>query len=285
MKGTAVDFNWTKALIEIAIIVVLTAITRAVLIRVVNKAIDRAVNRTQQDTSGRLGAITLADPARQAHRTKTLGSVLRSVIDIVLILTAVFMILRALDINVAPAIASAGIGGIAIGFGAQSLIKDVISGIFLLFEDQFGVGDFITVGDISGTVTNISLRVTTLQDAGGKIWYIRNGEITTLGNTTQGWSCTLVSFPVNLSEEPFQVIRILDEVCEEFSADPTWRDKVLEPPSTLGISAVTDFSATYSISVKCRGNEQWAVERELRARVLQRFTDDNISGPATPLAG
>ena len=197
-----------------------------------------------------------------------------------MIIVVVFMMLQSLGVNIMPALASAGIGGLAIGFGAQSLVKDIISGIFLMLEDQLGVGDHVDIGTLSGTVLSLGLRATRIQDVGGEIWYVRNGEIVTLGNRSQGWSTGNIHIPVALSEDPYTVLPLLTEVCQKLEADPEWAEQMLEPPTVLGLTRFEAQHAIYTITVKCPPNQQWAVEREVRARVMAGFQAAGVKAPS-----
>ena len=284
-------FTWPDTLIEIAIVATLALVVRGLLKRLIRRSIDNAAQRAEErrsDLTGRAARVIAQagglNPDRQAQRTRAIGTMLGSLIDALVLIIAAFMILQALNVNVVPALASAGIGGLAIGFGAQSLVKDIISGVFLMIEDQLGVGDVVDIGPLSGTVLSLGLRATRIQDVKGEIWYVRNGEIVTLGNRSQGWSSSVVMIPVNLNEDPRQVMTVLANIGEQLEADEQWRDKMLEPPTVLGLMGFENTHANYGVSLKCPANEQWALERELRARVMTAFQDAGIAGP-TPLLG
>ncbi|GAB3622242.1 mechanosensitive ion channel [Mariniluteicoccus endophyticus] len=282
--------GWELVVTEKAVHILLTIVVALVLRWLVHKAIrktvDAAVSNRNRLTVG-LGerASTVltnaqaASTARHSQRTKTLGSVLGSVFDLVLVVVVVLMVLSTLGLSVAPALASAGIGGLALGFGAQSLVKDLISGVFLIFEDQYGVGDYVSVNGIQGTVLRVGFRVTQLQDASGEIWYVRNGEITKVGNQTQGWSSSYVQIPVAITEDPFRVVRILEEVVGSLDEEPQWREQMLETPRVLGLSNFNDRLMNFTVMAKCPGNEQWAVEREIRARAMTVLREAGVRSP------
>ena len=147
--------------------------------------------------------------ARHAARMRTLGSVLRSITSVVILSVVVMMVMNVLGLPLAPILTTAGVGGVALGFGAQSLVKDYLSGIFLIIEDQFGVGDLVDTGDVKGTVEDVGLRVTRLRDMTGQIWYVRNGEILRIGNQSQGWSTGTVDVPIASTEDPARAIEVL----------------------------------------------------------------------------
>ena len=170
----------------------------------------------------------LAAATRRVQRAKTMGDLLKSVITGVLIAIFGTMILSQLGVNIAPIIASAGILGIALGFGAQSLVKDFLSGIFIIFEDQFGVGDVVDVGEASGTVEAVTLRITRLRDLDGTVWYVPNGEILRVGNKSQNWSRAVVDIGVGYDEDLARAKRVLSEVAHDLWEDEDYRSVIIE---------------------------------------------------------
>jgi small conductance mechanosensitive channel len=217
---------------------------------------------------------------RGIQRAATLYQSIGVLVDVVLVIVVLLTILDQLDISVRPLLASAGIAGVALGFGAQSLVKDILSGIFIVIEDQYGIGDTITVGPmnmpLAGTVQAIGLRVTRLQDATGQIFYVRNGEISTLGNRTQGWSLGQVALPLPLAADPIAVLTTLRATAAGLDADPIWRGQLMEAPTVLGLTAFDAYTATYTVQLKCPATKQGDVERELRARALRALQDAGI---------
>ena len=187
--------NWFVGVpLKIAIIIVVALVADIVLVWLINRAVKRAVQRPMAFTLRSSTSALSSDPseanltARTTQRAEAIGSLLRSVVNLGIWATALLTILPLLGINIAPLLASAGIVGVALGFGAQSLVKDYIAGILLILEDQYGIGDVVEVGDVTGTVEYVSLRYTRLRDAEGVIWYLRNGDIQTVGNKSQGSS-------------------------------------------------------------------------------------------------
>ncbi|MDR0436169.1 MAG: mechanosensitive ion channel family protein [Propionibacteriaceae bacterium] len=263
---------WENVALYVAIILVGAIITGFIAGRLIDRTVKTSVRRVQQRAEGHtMRGATASDTSRTTHRMRTLGHALKLLVNWAIVIIAVVMALHELGVSTAPLLASAGIGGIAIGLGAQSLIKDLLGGVFLILEDQFGVGDFVIVGDLKGTVQNIGTRVTRIQDTSGAIWYVRNGEISTLGNQSQGWSTTYVKLPVAATEDPFQVIRVLESVADELERDPAWHDQMLEPPDVQGLSAFDSNEMVFQVRLKCPANKQGGVERELRARALLAF--------------
>ena len=194
------------------------------------------------------------------------------------------MILSELGVNIAPIIASAGIIGIALGFGAQSLVKDFLSGIFMIFEDQYGVGDVVDVGEASGTVEAVSLRVTRLRDLNGTVWYVPNGEIVRVGNMSQNWSRAVVDVSVGYDEDLARAQRVLREVAHDLWEDEDFSSVIIEEPEVTGVEAFNPDAVTLRVLIKTAPMEQWAVARELRQRIKARFDHEGIEIPL-PAAG
>lgn len=222
---------------------------------------------------------------RHLQRVTTLGSLLRSVVDVVVVVIVLLTVLALFGIPMAPIIASAGVGGVALGFGAQSLVKDYLSGIFMLTEDQFGVGDLVTIGALTGTVLEVSLRVTKIRDGHGTIWYVRNGEVLTLGNVSQGVSKATVDIPVAITEDPERVQQVLSEELDGMSSEPQWADVLLEEPSVLGVGSMAGGTMTIQVSLMTGPNQQWGAMRVIRERCQRALTAAGIKGPIVSGAG
>ena len=204
---------------------------------------------------------------RRRQRAEAVGGVLRSAATIAIVTVAVVMILGAININVAPIIASAGIVGLAIGFGAQSLVSDFLSGLLILMEDQFGVGDWIDISGTSGTVEDVGLRVTKLRDLDGAVWYVRNGQILKLGNFSQDWARAVLDVPMAYDQDTDAGLATLEEAAWSLKDDPAWREKVIDSPRVWGITTLTRDEVTLRVSVNTPPVDRWDVERELRRRV------------------
>lgn len=220
---------------------------------------------------------------RRAQRAKTIGSVLKSIVSFVVFGLAFMLILGELGVNLGPIVASAGIVGIALGFGAQNLVKDFLSGIFMVLEDQYGVGDVVDVGPASGKVEAVGLRVTTVRDVNGTVWYVRNGEILRVGNSSQGFAVAVVDFPVAFGTDTDKAIEILGRVANEVSSTEPGSEDVLEPPEVLGVEKVTAEGIMIRATVKVRPGRQWAVQRTLRAKVMGAFEEEGIQLPVSRL--
>ncbi len=217
---------------------------------------------------------------RRAQRAQTIGSVFKSIVSFIVFGLAFMMILGELGVNLGPILASAGIVGVAIGFGAQNLVKDFLSGVFMMLEDQYGVGDVVDTGEAIGTVEAVGLRITTLRDVNGTVWYVRNGEILRVGNSSQGFAVAVVDVPIGFGADVGQATEILQRVTTEATEDSPMSDDVIEPAEVLGVERVTAAEGiTMRVTVKVRPGRQWSVQRSLRARVMDAFEDAGIRGP------
>ncbi|MGN9910445.1 mechanosensitive ion channel family protein [Phytohabitans sp. LJ34] len=262
----------------------------AMLIRwVVHRMIKRLV-RTSAHTSvptilrplrERIPSAPATDPAavvpeRRRQRAEAIGSVLRNTVTAVVFAIAVLLVLSELNFNLAPLIASAGIAGVALGFGAQSLVKDILSGIFMLLEDQYGVGDTVDLGEATGVVEAVGLRITTVRDARGVLWYIRNGEIIRVGNKSQGWAMVIVDMPIGFAgvEEATSVMRA---AAAEVAEDPDLAGHFVEPPDVLGVEQITVDGAVIRTVAKTTADGQFDVGRELRRRLTEALDAAGIT--------
>lgn len=216
---------------------------------------------------------------RSKQRAQTLGAVLRSMASIVIYFVAVVMALGEFDVNLGPLIAGAGIVGVAIGFGAQSLVKDFLSGIFMLVEDQYGVGDVVDVGDASGTVEAVNLRTTQIRDSQGTLWHVPNGEIRRVGNMSQQWARAVldidVAYDTDLNHAMGVIKRVADGLWEEALPNAT----VLEEPRVYGVQNFGADAVTIRLGVKVEPAEQFATARELRMRLKYAFDEEGIEIP------
>jgi small conductance mechanosensitive channel len=182
-----------------------------------------------------------------------------------------------------PILASAGIVGVAVGFGAQNLVRDFLSGMFMLLEDQYGVGDIVDLGEASGTVEAVGLRITTIRDLQGTVWYVRNGEILRVGNKSQGYAVAVVDLPLAHSADMAEASELAGRVAAERVGEEDIAEDVLEDPEVLGVEKVTAEGATLRLTVKVNPGRQWAVQRALNAAITDAFDDHDVPRPV-PLA-
>jgi small-conductance mechanosensitive channel len=264
----------------------------ALIIRwLVHRAIDRVVSRAataakradepQLRKSSRVlaGAAGAFVSERRGQRAETVGSVLRSVATFVIFGMAFVTVLDKLGIPIGPLLASAGVAGVALGFGAQSLVRDFLSGIFMILEDQYGVGDLIDTGEAVGTVEEMSLRLTRLRDGSGVVWYVRNGEILRVGNHSQGWSTAIVDVAVDYHEDIPRVQSVIREVADAMAEDDDWVEKIVDDPVVAGVESVTGNAVTIRVVIKTKVNEHLGVQRELRERIKAAFDRESIRVP------
>ncbi|GGM18485.1 hypothetical protein GCM10012279_40930 [Micromonospora yangpuensis] len=215
-------------------------------------------------------------PERRRQRAEAIGSVLRSGATAFILGIALLMVLKEFSFDLAPLLASAGIAGVALGFGAQSLVKDLLAGLFMLIEDQYGVGDTVDLGEATGTVEAVGLRVTTVRDGRGVLWYIRNGEIVRVGNKSQGWALVVVDLPVGFANTE-EVSAVLRTAAASVSLDPELSPEIVEPPTVLGVEQMTVDGAVIRTVVKTTADGQFAVGRELRRRLAEALENSGIT--------
>ena len=270
---------------RIALIVVLALALRMVL----NRAIRRLVSSAAQGTvpvvlrplhdraRGRLLEASPLTSERRRQRSETIGSVLRSAATLVVFTVAGAMVLAELNFNLGPVVASAGIIGVAFGLGAQNLIKDFLNGMFMILEDQYGVGDVIDAGAATGTVEAVGLRCTRLRDLNGTVWHVRNGEILRIGNQSQGWARVLLDIPVGWDRDITRVRGVMKAAADEVWRDEVWSSKITEEPEVWGVEEIGTSGVVVRLAVKTAPLEQWGVARELRERVKAAFDREGIS--------
>jgi small conductance mechanosensitive channel len=248
------------------------------------KAAAKAQAADPTTVAGKAAAVTartlngIAD-ARRAQRARTLASVLKSITTMAIGTVAVLTVMGDLGYPLGPLLTSAGIVGVALGFGAQTLVKDFISGVFMLLEDQYGVGDVVDLGEASGSVEAVGLRVTRLRDVQGTVWYVRNGEILRVGNRSQGWARAVLDVTVAYGEDVEEVKRVLLEEAQATKADPEFGDLMLEEPEVWGVEALSTEGIVVRLVAKTQPLEQWKVARELRLRITARFEREGIRVP------
>ena len=273
---TGSDF-WTHVIdwvvakpLTILVIVVAALVVNAIARRAIGRAVDRVTSRPSTPTVAGVPPSLLTSrhwAERREARAQTLGTVLRSIASIAVWTVAVFAIFGVLDVNLGPLIAGAGIVGIAIGFGAQSFVKDVVNGIFMLAEDQYGVGDIVDLGEAKGTVEKVSIRATRLRDVFGVVWYVPNGEIRRVANKSQEWARALLDVTVSYEADVAEASRILLETAEAVVAEPAWSGDVLEPPEVWGIEDFGPSGVAIRLVIKTRPAAQFDLMRELRGRL------------------
>jgi moderate conductance mechanosensitive channel len=276
---------------RILLVIVLAAVVR----RVAHRAIQRLTDRTATGAMPTIlrplrNRVAQNDPdgqitERRTQRAEAIGSVLRSFASIVVLGIAVVLVLGELGINLAPIVASAGVVGVALGFGAQNLIKDFIAGIGIILEDQYGVGDVVDLGEASGTVEAVGLRITRLRDVNGVVWYVRNGEVLRVGNKSQGFAQVVIDMPVAHDTDLERARRIMQQVADSMYAEEKWAAVLLAEPESLGVEQITAEGVFLRLVVRATNADQWQIGRELRMRLKERFVAEGIRTPLPLLAG
>jgi small conductance mechanosensitive channel len=294
LTGNETAGEWAQLLLGAPVKIVLLLLVGFLLRLVLHKVIERAVGRlvaggTARERDRRRGraqrAVAILEASsplsaeRRVQRAQTMGSVLRSVSTGVIAVVTILMVLAELGLNIGPLLASAGILGVALGFGSQALVKDFLSGIFMIAEDQYGVGDVVDVGEATGSVEAVGLRITRLRDVNGTVWYVRNGEILRVGNQSQGWARAVLDIGVGYGEDVSRVQDLLRQVGCELREDPEWGALVMEDPEVWGVEALSADSVVVRLVVKTLPLEQWRVARELRRRIKASFDANGVEIP------
>ena len=266
--------------IRIATIIVVALIIRALL----RRSIDRLVRpvrggevprilrpfKERMESSAFIESTGLLSE-RRAQRAATIGSVLKSAVSLVILVIAFMTILAELKIDLSPFIAGTSIVGVALGFGAQNIVKDFLSGIFMMLEDQYGVGDTIDFEKASGTVEAVGLRTTRLRDVNGTVWYVRNGEVVRVGNKSQGYAQVVLDVPIDAWADVAGASQAILDEAEQMRAEDTWNGVFLGDPDMQGVESMTREETVIRLVARTRPGEQFRVARELRRRIRERL--------------
>jgi small conductance mechanosensitive channel len=266
--------------IRIIVIIVVALVIRAILHRLINRIV-RPVHVgavpsilrpfKQRVENSRLFESTRLMSERRALRAATIGSVLKSTASFTILVITCLLILSELQVNLAPFIAGSSIIGVALGFGAQNIVKDFLSGMFMTLEDQYGVGDVIDFEKASGTVEAVGLRTTTLRDVNGTVWYVRNGEVVRVGNKSQGFAQVVLDIPIAATADMAAASRTMLEVARAMHSEDQWTGVFLNEPEVQGVERMTLEETVIRLVVRVRPLEQWRVARELRRRIRERL--------------
>ena len=280
--------------LRIILILLVAWIIKKIVHKVIERAVARLVRQSESETEEQLEDAGKLDfgaraakainriherQARSSQRIETIAAVLKSLATALILAVAVLLCLSELNIDLAPLIAGAGIAGLAVGFGAQSLVRDFLAGMFILIEDQFGVGDVVDVGDTSGTIEKVSLRTTTLRDVSGVVWTVPNGEIRRTANHSQLWSRAILDIGVSYDTDIDQASDIMNAVADELWQENDPDLTILEAPSVWGVQELGNDAVVIRLVVKTDPSEQWAVGRVLRARIKKAFDEAGIEIP------
>jgi len=251
--------------IKIVLTVILTIIALKVAKRISNRFIALVLKQGEDDEFQK--------------RTQTLGSIVRYTLIITILVVGTMIVLREVGIEIGPLIAAAGVVGLAVGFGAQSLVKDVITGFFIFLEDQIRVGDVVEIAGKTGIVEKISMRTTMLRDLAGNAHYVPNGTIDTVTNMTKEYSRYVFEVGVAYREDVDEVINVMKEVDEELRNDPGYKDDILEPLEVFGLDQFADSALIIKARTTTKPIKQWAIGREFNRRLKKKFDEKNIEIP------
>lgn len=276
------DAGWV--LVKIAAIVlgsmVAVWILRIVIRRVVNRIVTGAKTKANVDDTQALERSPLAS-VRLVQRTRTLGTILQNIVGVTVVIVALMLIVSVVAPNALGSLTllSAAIGA-GLGFGAQNIVKDVLNGIFIVAEDQVGIGDVVDLGLASGIVEYVSVRVTHVRDVNGTLWYVRNGEITRIGNLSQGWSRVIVDLSIPVDADIDEVEKIMLESARGLAKDAKWRTRILEQPEVWGLESISGDALVIRLVMKTRANAKDDVARELRMRLKKALDEEGVALPA-----
>lgn len=272
-------FTTYQVPLRILIIVVAALLLHWLLRLILRRTVDRVVRGVKKaggvDDTAEIPTSPNAK-ARAIQRTRTLGAVGRSVITWVIAAIAIGLILGELNFNLTALLASAGVVAAGLAFGAQSIVKDILNGIFMVFEDQVGVGDIVTIGDVTGTVEDVGIRVTQLRALDGTLWFMRNGEVLSLGNASQGWGRALIDVAVETSHDIEFVERVTLQAAQGLLTSPTLVRKITGAPEVWGIESSFGDRTTLRLAMRTRPEAQWEVQRALRAALMTKYQENDI---------
>jgi small-conductance mechanosensitive channel len=238
--------------------------------RILNPLKERAANSSFWESSGLISE-------RRRQRAETIGSVLKNAVSFLVFVLAFLVILDLIGINLLPFVATTSIVGVALGFGAQNLVKDFLAGMFMILEDQYGVGDVIDLKEATGTVEAVGLRTTRLRDVEGTVWYVRNGEIIRVGNQSQQYAQVVLDVPISVTDNVAIATSAMSEAAAEVYADERWLPSFVEAPEVLGIETLGREETVIRLVARVRPLEQWRVARELRGRIRAKFDEARIA--------
>jgi small conductance mechanosensitive channel len=264
-----IDLVW-KWLITSGAQILAIVIVSFIVIRIVRMIINRSRDKI---------AIKTKDDIERAKRTETLAGLIEKTVRSIVLIAAALMTLQALGINIAPLLAGAGVVGLAVGFGAQSLVRDVISGFFILLENHMNIGDVVEIAGKAGLVESINMRVTTLRDLSGNVHIIPNGEIAVVTNMTKEYSRALLEIGVAYKENVDEVMQVMKDVADELANDPGFSYRILEPMEMLGLDSFGNSSVNIKARITTKPREQWNVAREYRRRLKNTFDEKGIEIP------
>ncbi|WP_051147405.1 mechanosensitive ion channel family protein [Glaciibacter superstes] len=271
-------------LIGVVVIIVVALILRWVLHFVIRHVVNRIVSGVKKKQNIEDTQALMASPlaaVRVVQRTRTLGSVLTNIVNIILFIVAILLIINTINDAVLGsfAILTAAIGA-GLGFGAQNIVKDVLNGLFMVVEDQLGVGDVVDVGPATGVVEGVGIRITQIRDVNGILWFVRNGEILRVGNMSQGWARAIIDLAIPYDSDVEAVQTEVLRVALDMASNSKWRSRILEKPEIWGLQSISDEALVIRLVVKTRTSTKDDVSRELRIRLKKALDEMGIVLPS-----
>jgi small conductance mechanosensitive channel len=285
-------WDWPRTPVVAGATLLLALVAHLLVVFIINRTVSqferaikkRAAAATVPGRAGRIFSLARGGGPgigsnRAIRRVQVIASLARSVWLALLLLLVALGLCFAVDVSVTPLFASMGIGAAILGFASQPMLKDLIAGIFLIAEDQYGIGDQVTIEGVTGRVVKVSLRVTQIRDSDGMIWHIRNGDILKTANASQGHSSVLVDIPFAYGDDIFKAKAVLEKVVANIESEPKVAVHLLEPPSLLGMTAVTEASLKFQIYAKVAANKQYGATRDIREMAVKALVDAGFTMP------
>jgi small conductance mechanosensitive channel len=280
--GNATIVGWR--LLGIAIVIAAALLVSWIMRKVIGHVVDRIVNGVKRnqnvDDTRALTASPIA-AVRLVQRTRTLGSVLSNIVNVLVVIIAVILIVFVINPQILGSFAllTAALGA-GLGFGAQNIVKDVLNGLFMVVEDQLGVGDVVDLGPATGVVEDVRIRITQIRDVNGTLWFVRNGEITRVGNMSQGWARVIIDLAVPYDTDVEAVQEKMLQTATELATTPKWRTRIMEKPELWGMESISSEAIVLRIVMKTRTTSKDDVARELRARLKKALDEMDVTLPS-----
>jgi small conductance mechanosensitive channel len=275
--------DWQKP-IGVLVVIVGAFVVRGVLLFSVRRLVDQVVSGVKKKQNVTDTQALVASPlaaVRIVQRTRTIGTVLTNVINVSVVVIAIIMVITIIDPNIIGSLAllTAALGA-GLGFGAQNIVKDVLNGLFMVFEDQLGVGDVVDLGPATGVVEAVGIRVTQVRDVNGTLWFVRNGEILRVGNMSQGWSRVIIDLAIPYDADIDSVQERMLETSVAMAAEPKWRSRIIEKPEVWGLESISAEALVIRLVVKTRTSAKDDVARELRIRLKRALDEMDVTLPS-----
>jgi small-conductance mechanosensitive channel len=277
-----IPVGWKALHVAIIIVacVLIALVLRVVIRRVVHRIVDTAKNKAAVDDTQALERSPLAD-MRLVQRTRTLGTILQNIVNVMLVVIALVLTVNALDNSLLGSLTllTAAVGA-GLGFGAQNIVKDVLNGMFIVAEDQIGIGDVVDLGLATGVVEYVSVRITQVRDVNGTLWYVRNGEVLRIGNMSQGWARAIIDIGVPADSDLDDVEQTMLQTAQDLAKDPKWRTRIVEKPELWGLESISGDALVVRVVMKARANAKDDVAQELRRRLRAALLAKEIPVPS-----